>query len=431
MTEELIATLARGGNVRVVASTSVMALLDRRLNVRQIAESLHVTHVIEGGLQKNGDRLRMEVRLVDTRDGSTRWSETFDKEMRDIFAVQDDIARAVALKMNARLTSGEDRLGPARRRHTPSIAAYELYLQGMKTLGARSIDSRAEGVEYFQRAIAADSSFAGPYAGLVFRLASDGGKAGNHLERQRQARWAGLKAVALDDSLAFAHSALGWAYSMSGDHASAEPEFTKAIALDPRVYRGYEGLARIYIAMHRPAEQLVAARLGLEVEPFSPSAMREMALALNMNGRCDETLELLRPLKELSPPVPVAGVVMGLCYIRRQMWKEAIDEYRSATAAGRSAVALSFLGYSFARAGQRDSALAILSDLRAGRKNSLDAFGIAVVYAGLRDYDQAFAWLAKAREEGAFRVYIYDPAFEDLQRDPRFDRLMGRGAQKR
>jgi tetratricopeptide (TPR) repeat protein len=169
----------------------------------------------------------------------------------------------------------------------------------------------------------------------------------------------------------------------------------------------------------------VEAQLAIETDPFSHSAIREMALALNMNDRCDETLELLRPLKTLSPPASIAGMIGGACYARKRMWPEAVAEFRWASETGAKA-ALAFLGYALARAGQRDEAVRILSDLVTGREDSHGAFGIAVVYAGLQDYDQSFAWLDKAADENSVRVYIMDPMFDDLHRDPRFDRFKRR-----
>lgn len=423
MTEELIAILSRGGRLRVVASTSVRALQERQLEVRQIAESLRVSHVLEGALQKVGPKLRMQVRLVDAQDGSTRWSATYDREIGDIFAVQDDIAHAVAGELDVRLAAGRE-AGSARRRYTPSIAAYEWYLRGKQTSLLRSAAGRRQAMEYFTRAIAGDSSFAAAYAGLTWIYINEAGSSpGDHREWLGRANAMALKAIALDTTLAEAHSALGWAHMVLRDWVPSETTLARAIALDPAVYRGYEGLARVYMFTRRPAEQLTAARRGLEIDPFSVQATREMALALSMNGRCDEALELLRPLKELTPPAGVAGVIRGQCYARKGMWPEAIAELRWAMQTNGARSALALLGYALARGGRRDEALEILGDLLVGRRHSHGAFGIAVVYTGLRDYDQAFAWLQKAVEESSVRVYIMDPLFEDLHRDPRFDRI--------
>ncbi|MGH7573251.1 MAG: BTAD domain-containing putative transcriptional regulator, partial [Gemmatimonadota bacterium] len=164
MTEELIAVLARSGDLRVIASTSVFALEERSLDVRQIADSLRVSHVVEGGLQKIGSRLRMQVRLVDARDGTTLWSETYDRAFEDVFAVQEEIARAVAQELDVQLAGG-DRPGSSLVRHQPkSLAAYEWYLRGMD-VGRRQ--RHEQDAEYFQRAIAADTTYAAAYAGLA------------------------------------------------------------------------------------------------------------------------------------------------------------------------------------------------------------------------------------------------------------------------
>ncbi len=144
-----------------------------------------------------------------------------------------------------------------------------------------------------------------------------------------------------------------------------------------------------------------------------------------MNRRCDETLELLRPLKSLDPPAGVAGVIMGQCYLQKRMWPEAIAEFRWSMETTEARAALAFLGYALARCGRRDEARKILEDLIAGRRHSHGAFGVAVLYAGLGEQDQAFAWLQRALEENSWRHYIMDPLFEELHRDPRFARLYG------
>jgi len=426
MTEELIAMLSRTGNLRVIPSTSVFALRRQHMDVRQIAESLRVSHVLEGGLQKVGQRLRLQVRLVDARDGSTRWSETYDRKMGDIFAVQYEIARAVTREIGVRLVARDSGRSPVRR-YTPSVEAYEWYLRGMDLALVRSRDGRQKALEYFDRAIAADSNFAAAYAGLVRVYILDAGDApGDQGESFARAERAALRAVALDDSLPAAHVALGWARNVRRDWAAAEAEFKQAIALDSRAPRAHEGLARVYLWTGRRAEALATARVGLEIDPFSHQAIREMAHALSMNGRCDEAVDLLRPLKALTPPAGVAGILIGQCYAAKQMWPEAIAEFRWAMDSDVARAAVAFLGYALARAGRRAEAESILSDLRAGRTYSHGAFGIATVYTGLRDYDEALAWLDKAVDEKSVRVYLVGPMFDELRRDARFARVKRR-----
>ena len=424
MTEELIAVLGRAGNLRVIASTSVYALKDRRMDVRQIADSLRVSHVVEGGLQKVGSRLRMQVRLVDARDGSTRWSETYDREFEDVFAVQEEIAHAVAQELDVRLAGGGGPAPSSVRHNTRSIAAYEWYLRGMD-IGMRQ-HNHQQGVEYLKRAIAADSTYAAAYAGLARMYTLIGGVGSDQSEWFADAEQAARRALALDDSLAEAHEGLGWVHMVTQkDFRSAEAEFRRAIALDPRFSHAHEGLSHLYLWTGRPAEQLAEARLALENDPFSHTAIREMGRALLVNGRCDEALDTLRPLKGLSPPVGFAGIISGQCYAMKRIWPEAIAEFRWAEE-NSAGSAPAFLGYALARAGRLDEATAILSDLLTGRKNSHGSFGIAVVYAGLRDYDQAFTWLDKAVDENSVTRDFMLPLFNDLHRDPRFERLRAR-----
>ena len=427
MTQELIAVLAREGDLRVIASTSVFAFRDRRMDVRQIADSLRVSHILEGGLQKIGSRLRMQVRLVDARDGSTRWSETYDREFEDVFAVQEEIAREVANELDVRLAGGSGRRSTMPGRHTSNVAAYEWYLRGMDNALLRTAAGKRRGIEYFQRAIAADSTYAAAYAGLARTYIAIGaaGTQGDSRAWFSRGEEAARRAVALDDSLGQAHQALGWVHMSRWDFPAAEAEFRRAVALDPQVSFTHEGLAHIYLWTGRPAEQLAEARLALEKDPYSHTAIREMARALFANGRCDEALDRLAPLKELSPPSPVAGITGGQCHAHEGRWPEAIAEFRWAEEHSAPA-APAFLAYALARAGRRDEAEAILADLLSGRRASHGAFGIAVVYAGLGDYDQAFAWLDRALDEKSITRDLMLPVFDDLHRDPRFERVKTR-----
>jgi tetratricopeptide (TPR) repeat protein len=312
-------------------------------------------------------------------------------------------------------------------RHTSSVDAYEWYVRGMDLSLMRTTAGGQRALEYFERAIAADSNFAAAYAGLVrVYLGNVDDARGDQDAFFARAEQAALRAVALEPSLAEAHGALGWVRVGRLEWTAAEAEFRRAIALDPRAPRVYEGLARTYLWAGRPAEQLQAARVGLEIDPFSHAAIREMALALAANGRCGEALKLLQPLKALSPPAGVAGVIRGQCFAAKRMWPEAIAEFRWAAETTDARAALAFLGYALARSGRRDEARSILSDLLAGRRYSHGAFGIAVVYAGLGDRERAFGYLDRAVGEKTVRPYIMGPMFEDLRRDARFARFKAR-----
>jgi eukaryotic-like serine/threonine-protein kinase len=418
MTEELIGNLSRNPNLRVIGNAS---LDGTRRSARAIADSVNVSNVLEGSLQKIGSRLRMWMRLIDTRDGSTRWSQVYDRDMKNVFAMQDEVTRSVSAELDARLRPGARRVTPSR--YTPNISAYEWYLRGMDVSLMRTDSGTRRGIDYFNRAIQADSGFAAAYAGLTRLYLQTGASSPEHRTWLARAESAAVKAISLDDSLAEGHAALGWVLGGMGRFSAAESELKLALALNPAAPRAHEGLARIYMEQGRPAEQLEEAKRGLASDPFSHSAIREMGLALNMNRRCDESLELLAPLKKLNPPAGIAGVISGQCYLYKRMWPEAIAELRWTVANAHANIAPAFLGYALARGGHPEEARKILADLLANRTYSRGPVGIAIVYAGLKDYDRAFEWLEKAAEQGRTTQYIFDPMFADLHRDPRFARL--------
>jgi serine/threonine-protein kinase len=431
MTEELTGTLAMNPNLRVIASTSAFALRNSKETPAQIARRLGVSSALQGSIRKTGSRLRMQVDLIDSRDASTRWSRVYDREISDLFAVQTEISDAVAGMLDSRQNASARQRNP--RRYTPSVAAYEWYVRGMDVALMRSPEGRAKALDYFNRAIAADSGFAGAYAGLSrVYLQSWSGTGPSDREKLRAlADFTARKAVALDDSLAESYVALGWVRAAQRNFAAADSAFNRAAALNSAAPRLHEGRARIFMHTGRPAEQLRAARLGLENDPFSHSAVREMAFALMMNGRCDEAIVLLRPLKLLTPPAGVAGIISGQCYAAKEMWPEAIAEFRWAVDSASGGSGPAFLAHALARAGRAAEARRILEALISGKTYSHGAFGVGVAYTGLRQYDSAFVWLMKAADEGSITNAIVQPMFADIHRDPRYAEVVARLDQKR
>ncbi len=432
MTGELIALLAKLGRVRVIAGTSAFAFKGRPIDLRRIADSLRVSHILEGGLQRIGSRLRLQVRLVDARDGSTRWSETYDREMKDVFATEDDLARAVARELEVRLVgrSGSNRL----RHRTRSIAAYELYLRGSdQTLGFSDSGVRA-GLEYFTQAIAIDSSYAAAYAGAarMYSMLGETDNPGFSLrELHARAETAARKAVALDDSLPEAHVALGLLQlRWRSDLASANTEMRRALALNPAEPRVHEHLAKLALLTGRPTEALAEARLGLEADPLSPTAVVQVAVALYHNDRCDEAVAQIQSIAEVRPRVRRAVNIAALCFAEQGRWPEAIATLRQEVETGGLHMR-TMLGFVLARSGQREEARRILAELLARQQRGGNvASDVAVVYAGLGDFDRAFTWLNRAVDEGYLSttplIEIMGPAFRELRRDPQFERVRER-----
>lgn len=432
MTEELIAILARTEGLRVIASPSVLTFSGRQSEIRAIADSLGVSHFLEGGVQKIGSRLLVRIRLVDPRDGSTPWSQTYDREFEDVFAVQDEIARAVAGELDQRLTGSANT--QLLRHQTGNIAAYELYLRGQDRTLLRSDSGVAEALGYFKQAIAADSTYAPAYAALALFYV----RMGWNREPDRPlpelhalAEQTARKAVALDDSLAEAHWALSRVRAAELDFASAATEIRRAMALDPTDQRFHKALVTQHIWAGQPEEALAEARRAVELDPLSPNAHAEVAHALFANRRYDEALAQIEPIAAIRPPLLMVSAVAGQCYAKKGMWLEAIAALRPQAETGEP-VHLALLGHTLARAGQRDEATRILEDLHARRQRiGVGAFEVAVVYAGLGDFDQSFVWLHKSVDDRSLKYILMEPTFEDLRKDPRFERLARRiGLQK-
>ena len=437
MTEELIAMLAKTGDLRVIASTSAFAFRERQIDVRAIADSLHVANVLEGGVQKIGSRLRVQVRLVDARDGSTRWSETYDREIEDLFVVQQEIAGNVARELGARLGGGE--VAPPSRNRATNVAAYELYLRGNDPANLRSDSGAHQALEYFRQAIAIDSTYAAAWAGLarMYGRVQSTEDPGMPIEDLRAlSLQAALKAVALDDSLAEAHAALGLnRMHVDQDFATAESELRRAIELDPAYGRAREWLVGLYLDTERPIEAMAEARRALESDPLSPSAHAELAHALLANDRPDEALVHLEHIAAVRPPLLRTPVLLAQAYAKKGMWREAIASMEPRARMGDSGD-LALYAYMLARGGREEEALRIREDLierwNAGEALALD---VAIVYAGLGDHGGAFAWIDRSKDPEILRnryITLMAPIFEDLRRDSRFDRVREQlGIQKR
>jgi TolB-like protein len=433
LSEELIAVLAKIPNLRVIGRASAFAFKNSNVGARRIADSLGVSNILEGGVQRAGSRLRVQVRLVDARDGSTRWAETYDRELKDIFSVQSEIAGAVARELDLRL--GKTALARIKRGSTRNVAAYELYLRGNDPVRFRTDSAARAAMEYFRQALALDSNYAAAYAGLALmhkRIALGDDPELSRPDRLALAEQAALKAIALDDSSGEAHEALSYVRRDNYELAPAETELKRAVALEPTNARFHEGLVQIYAMTQRPAEALVEGRRALELDPLSPTANAEFADALLANDRCDEALAQLEKLRSLRPPLNRAGLIAAECYGQKQMWPEAIAEIERITVNG-GPRGQALLGYMLGRGGRTDEARQILAAmLDRSRRINGDAFDVALVYAGLGENDQAFTWMDKAVDDRSLGFEWMHTIVDGLRADPRFEKLRRRaGLSKR
>jgi adenylate cyclase len=430
MTEELTTVLGKVAGLRVVPRSSVYSMRVG-IDARALADSLDVSHLLEGGFQKIDTRIRMRVRLIDARRSATLWSEVYERDMEDVFAVQDELARAVARQLGIRMTAGRS---PATQ-PTRSVAAYELYLRGNDPVMLRHDSTAREALKLFRRAVELDSTYAAAHAGIG-RMQARLAAAGRVEERRLHfdlAERAVRRALELEPDLAEAHATLGMLRMAAADIKGAEHHVRRALELEPGRPITHEWMVTLEIWQGRPAQALEHARRAFDLDPLSPTANAEYARALLANDRCDEALVQLERIAVLDPPLLRAAPIAAACLGRKGRWAAAIHELRSVPAARQAQAGL--LGYVLARAGERAEAERILAELLAQwQAGGGDASFVASVYAGLGNLDEAFAWLERAVDEGSFltvpghanHLFVSGPLFEELRSDPRFPPLLAR-----
>lgn len=429
MTEELTTVLATSGQMRVVASTSTSAFKGHHTDARRIADSLGVTSLLEGSVQRSGRRLRLALRLIDGKTGATSWSQSYERDFGDVFDVQDEIGRVVARELNVGLNSAGS--AEFQHRRTSSIAAYELYLRGRDPTLLRNDSTARAGLEYFNQAIALDSNFASAYAGLAHmygRLALSPPHGVRVHDLYEQARSAALKAVTLDSMLAEAHVELGFAESIAHRYANATRELERGLELEPSFPRAREYLAVVYEFSEQPQAALEQAQLEILNNPLSPAATAEYARALYFNGRCDDAIVQLGKIADVRPPILRAANTRALCYAQEGQWQAAVDAVRSqAVSSAGGAHSLAVLGYVLARRGQRAEAERVLRELVARRNlGTAGPSDVAMVTAGLGDVDETLRWFESAVDEFSLEPDLMGPALASIRRDPRFARIRSR-----
>jgi DNA-binding SARP family transcriptional activator len=325
--------------------------------------------------------------------------------------------------------SDERAVARIQRGLAPSLAAYELYLHGNDPTLYRSDSGARVALGYFQRAIDLDPRYAAAYAGLAqmhVRLATTRDTAITLRERLRLGEQAALTAVALDDSSADAHAALSVVRKNDYQFALAEVELKRAVALERGTARFYEWLVQLYVLMDRPAEALVEARRALALDPLGATANAELAHAMLADGRCDEALAQLAPLRLLQPPLLRAADFAAQSYACKGMWTDAIAEVqRISPTVGPRGQAL--LGFLLARAGRTAEARQILGTFLERSRRRGDVSGeIAMVYAGLGDRERSFAWLERARVERTLVLDHLPVILDRLRPDPRVELIRRR-----
>lgn len=429
MTEALITELARIRALQVASRTSALQYKGTKQPLPEIARALGVDAVVEGSVLRSGDQVRITVQLIDAATDRHLWSEAYDRPMRDILALQSDVARKIAEQVKVALTPQE--LQRLARAQPVDPEAYRLYLKGRQALN-RSTDAR-RGIEYFQQAIDEDPSYALAYAGLADAYTSLGGWEGDALEPREafpRAKAAAAKAIELDPTLGEAHASLANTLAtFDWDWSASEREFKRALELTPNYAVAHHRYSHLLLPLRRIEESLQASRRAIELDPLDSVINVHLVWHFHYAREYDRALQDVPRNRLFSRSWLWMDYFSGLPYEQKGMFEEAIQSFQKARGAGGATFAIAALGHAYGMAGRRSDAVNVLSELHAlGRQRYVPAFNLALVHAGLRQNDKAFGWLEKAYEErSGWMPYLgIEPRLDNLRSDPRFVDLVKR-----
>ncbi|HAF22559.1 MAG TPA: hypothetical protein DCK93_06535 [Blastocatellia bacterium] len=431
LTESLINSLSQINNVKVISFSSVMRYKGQQIDPQVVGRELGVRALLMGRIVLHGDSLSISTELVDTEDKSHLWGEQYDRSSADLQVVRGEIARDVSARLRFRLSGEQEE--QVTKRYTVSREAYELYLKGNYFLGKGTESDSRRSIDYFQRAIAKDANYAQAYAGIAHAYESLGGVLGFMSPREAapQAKAAAMKALEIDDNLDDAHFVLatlklGYDWDWSG----AERELKRAIQINPNNAGAHAEYGTYLEALGRFDEAVAERERCRQLEPILPISIADVGYPLYYAGRYDEALLHYQKALEIDPNFSWGHLWIGQVYVQQGLYDKAFIEIRKAVElSGGNVRHIATLGHAYAVAGKRDEALKILDELqRPAAQKYVSPFFVALIYAGLGEKDQAFAWLEKAyQERHPYMILIkVEPVFQSLHSDPRFADLTRR-----
>ena len=427
LTEEITSALAAVPGLRVTARTSAFVFRDGVTDVREVGRRLGVSHVLEGSVRRADGELRITVQLIDASDGCHRWSRRFDRPARAVFALQDEVARAVASVLEVTLL--RDREGGRARPHTTNAEAHDSYLRGRYLFAQRTAPALAAAAECFHRAIDRDPAYALGYAGL----ADCNGHAGflGHRppgEAFPQAIAAARRCLELDPSLADGHVALAVGVSLyEWKWDEAEDEFRRAIELAPSHATAHLGYSNLLATLGRAVEAREQIKIARQLDPLSPLMQVCLAMRLGEERQFEPALQQLQATLAANPEFGTVHLHLARTYWALDRLEEALTHLRPGAAG--FPLALGLMGAVLGRLGRRQEADEVIAELsRLSTQRHVGAAPVALAYQGLGDLDKALEWYSKAFDahEGILAEFVVDPVTDVLRTDPRFTALVDR-----
>jgi TolB-like protein/DNA-binding winged helix-turn-helix (wHTH) protein/Tfp pilus assembly protein PilF len=429
MTDEIITSLAKIRSLRVTSHTSTIQFKNTQVPIREIGQRLQVEIVLEGAVVRSGDRVRITAQLIEARTDRHLWAEEYNRDLRDVLALQGEVARDVAQKISVTMTPQE-----STQLATPrpvNVEAFEDYLKGRYYWNKRTGEGMLKASEYFQHAIDKDPNYGLAYSGLAdcnSGLAWHGFL--SPAESLPKARAAALKAIAIDPESGEGHASLALALYHQGEWANAESEFRRALELSPAYANTHHWYGDYLSAMGHHQEALAQAKYAFELDPLSPIINMWLGLRYYFMRDYEKAIEQGRKIVDFDPSFASAHLLLGEAYLQKGMHQSAIAELqKAAQLSGGSPLYLSQVGVALAADGRTTEALGIIEQLQKIRKQSyVSSYGVAQIYAALGDKQQAIKWLQSAYDERAvWMSYIkVDPVLDSIRPEPDFQVLVRR-----
>jgi adenylate cyclase len=430
LAEELINELAQIDELKVVARTSAFSFKQKNVDIAHIGRVLNVKTILEGSVRKSGTRLRITAQLINVEDGYHLWSKKYDREMSDIFDVQDEITRSIVGALRIRLlgdsADGLDGLADNPKGDAAEVEAYQLYLRGRFLFNKFTAESSLKAIELFKEATALDPALAAAHAGLAFAhvMTTEMGPVLAHVAMPK-AKAAALKALSLDENLAAAHTALGMVMNhYDFDFAAAEIQYKRAIELSPNNSVARQSYALLLAQLERHDEAAVQLRRALDVDPLSTSLNWVCSFCLLLSREYDESLSRVKTTLELDPAFAVAYLSAAFVYQIRGDYENSVDAYVKCSEVMGIPENTAFLRQSFTH-GWDGFVRAMIGP---ARPTTFADYIVAVFAAGAGELDQAFEHLESslANRESQIVMLKADPRMDGIRHDPRYGDMLER-----
>jgi TolB-like protein/Flp pilus assembly protein TadD len=425
--DEILTRLAKIADLKVIARTSTQRFKSTPDDLQQIAKQLGVMNILEGTVQKAGDQVRVNVQLINAVTDAHLWAETYDRKLTDIFAVESEIAKAIAETLQAKLTGAEKT--SIAKAPTANPEAYELYLKGRFFWNKRTGTDLRKAIDYFNQAIAKDPNYALAYVGLADSyLLLSSYAAVSPRESLPPARSALKKALELDDSLAEAHASFGLLATLELDLHGALDELKRAVELKPNYATAHHWLALAHLTLAQFDPAISEAKRAIELDPLSLVINADTSWIYFSARRYNEAEAQVRKALEIDPQFFLAHYYWGEVLQFKGRLSEAIAEFQKAFDLNNDPYSLAMLGQAYARNGQKDEAQKILARLNEEAKlHYVAPYALALVQIALGDKDHAIEELERAYSEGEtnylFAIKV-DPMLDNLRGEPRFEALV-------